>query len=442
MMRTLALFLAVATLGLALPAAAGGGEGAPRGGAAVTAPQGFYFGRIAFHDAVLGIDVRRGQRTRVLVTDAEPGGVAEWFDGRARDGRLDLVSASGDARLRLRIQRRARQWVGTITLPGGTTRSVAALLAGEGAGLYDIRVSRDGRYSGRSIDGKRLSARRDGRFVTGTISERGEEPLDYRVVDLSQAFDYRIRSGRPGTYTAIVSRNGTLHYGRGGGDALKRGRPGRNLIALDFAPSAEPTPGFFFGRLGFSRAVVGVKLDPPDANGARPVRIYTSDSEPEPRGEIEWFTGTVTGSAFRLRSASRRARISVRVEDDFVSGTITFASGRRHRFFALPAGEGAGIYEVTITRDGRIRGTSEEGATLDARQVGNSVRGTITTPSGQRFDYEVADLTRALSYRRRGNRPGRYVAVAAPRGRFFFGRNGDVRGGRPGINIIGLDKAC
>ena len=35
-----------------------------------------------------------------------------------------------------------------------------------------------------------------------------------------------------------------------------------------------------------------------------------------------------------------------------------------------------------------------------------------------------------------------YVAFAAPRGRFLIGRSGDVRGGHPGLNIIGLDKAC
>lgn len=34
------------------------------------------------------------------------------------------------------------------------------------------------------------------------------------------------------------------------------------------------------------------------------------------------------------------------------------------------------------------------------------------------------------------------VAIVAPRGRFIFGRSGDVRAGQPGLNIIGLDKMC
>ena len=38
--------------------------------------------------------------------------------------------------------------------------------------------------------------------------------------------------------------------------------------------------------------------------------------------------------------------------------------------------------------------------------------------------------------------PGTYVAFAAPRGRFLIGRNGNVRGGSAGANIIGLDKKC
>lgn len=37
--------------------------------------------------------------------------------------------------------------------------------------------------------------------------------------------------------------------------------------------------------------------------------------------------------------------------------------------------------------------------------------------------------------------PGEYVAVVAPGGTHWFGRSGNVRGGSPGANIIGLDKS-
>ncbi len=130
-----------------------------------------------------------------------------------------------------------------MRLRSGKTRRVAAFNADGGAGLYDVTVDGSGRYGGTSTTGQRLRARRSGQLVSGTITEPGGQLRRFKVMDLSRAFRYRITGGRPDRYTMIVSRNGTLHYGRGGGEALKRGRPSRNLVALDIDPSPKPTPG-------------------------------------------------------------------------------------------------------------------------------------------------------------------------------------------------------
>ena len=45
------------------------------------AKSGFYFGRIAFENEVIAVDIRAG-RVRAFVTDAEPGGTAEWYEAR------------------------------------------------------------------------------------------------------------------------------------------------------------------------------------------------------------------------------------------------------------------------------------------------------------------------------------------------------------------------
>lgn len=58
------------------------------------------------------------------------------------------------------------------------------------------------------------------------------------------------------------------------------------------------------------------------------------------------------------------------------------------------------------------------------------------------MDLLGADLTEAYKYGIQGSMPGTYVAFAAPRGRFLIGRDGNVRGGTAGRNIIGLDKKC
>lgn len=259
-------------------------------------------------------------------------------------------------------------------------------------------------------------------------------------MDLSRAYDYSRRSGTAGTYTAIVSRRGMLIYGRGGDRALKRGRPGENLLAFDISPSARPTPGFYFGKVAFSRAVIGVQVHRPDAAGNRRVDIYSSDSEPEPRGVVAWFSTTTAGATVSLDAKPGQGHIEATIAPDRISGTIAFEDGVARRFFALPAGDGAGIYEVAITRAGRLIGRSNEGGRFSIRPQGLFLAGTLTAADGRRFKLEIGDLVRSLRYPIRANAPGNYRAILAPRGRFIFGRDCFPR--RCTINIIGADEAC
>ena len=403
------------------------------------AKSGFFFGRIAFENDVIAVDIRAG-RVRAFVTDAEPGGTAEWFEGSVRGERMSLVSASRRSRLRASLEHSHGDWLGTITLPSGKTRKFAATLAEFGAGIYRMTVSADGLYRGRSLGGKRLRARHDAGFLAGRITEPGGQSRRFRIMDLSRAYAYRVASGAPGAYTAIVSRRGTLVYGRSGVEGLKRGRPGRNLLAFDVAPSDRPTPGFYFGKVAFSRAVIGVQVHPADASGRRKIDIYSSDSEPEPRGVVAWFSTTAAAETVSLVAKPGQGRITATIKPDLVAGTIAFEDGIQRRFFALPAGDGAGIYDVSIPRTGVLVGRSNEGGTFRVRSEGLFLAGTLTTRDGRSFKLHVGDLVRNLRYPIKANVPGSYRAILAPRGRFIFGRSCFPRDCN--INIIGGDKAC
>ncbi|MGH9222398.1 MAG: hypothetical protein ACRD2W_01030 [Acidimicrobiales bacterium] len=85
---------------------------------------------------------------------------------------------------------------------------------------------------------------------------------------------------------------------------------------------------------------------------------------------------------------------------------------------------------------------SEEGGKLELSYRDGMVICVVTAPNGQTIDLLGADLTHSCQYGIEGSLPGTYVAFAAPSGRFLIGRDGDVRGGRPGLNVIGLDKKC
>ena len=400
-------------------------------------PSNVYFGAVAMTTDRLAVALE-GDTVKAYVVDGESGGDAEWFEGQATDRKFNLTSASGRAKIEGTVEMAETR--GTVTLADGVRRTFHTIPATHGAGIYDITVSADGHYTGTSTDGSTMDARQSGDYVQGKIRTRSGEEVMYKVVDLSRVFSYPTMGGQPGRYTIIVARHGLVQMGRGG-ENLKRGSPDGNVIALDLAASGLPTPGIYYGRADRAVHQLAVSVDPADASGSRRLRVYFSDGLPA--GDIEWFVGAVGPSGrFSFSSASRRATIAGDLVSESVKGTITTASGRPLPFFAVPAGDGAGIYDIEVSADKRYTGTSEKGEKLDLKQEGHVITGAITTPSGRKVDVLAYDLTDVFQYSLKGSAPDRYVAFASPGGRYFIGRSGDVRSGTGGTNIIGLDKAC
>ncbi|MGH9263788.1 MAG: hypothetical protein ACRD1D_03765 [Acidimicrobiales bacterium] len=409
-----------------------------------TAPAGVYFGAVgmATDRVAVAVDPPDGggrQRVRAFVVDGEPNGDAEWFDGAAEGLNLRLTSASGRARMNATIE--PAQVHGTVTLADGRERHFHTIPATHGAGIYDVTVSADGRYNGTATDGSRLEGRQVGTFVEGVLVTPSGERHSYRVADLSRAYDYQLTGGAPDRYTLIVSRYGLAQLGRGG-DGVKTGAPGPNIIALDLGASSITSPGLYYGKVAMGTDQFAMQVDEP-SGGSRRVRVYLSDGEPEPEGDIEWFTGTVGGNnRFELTSASRNARMQGEIAADSVQGTVTLPDQPARPFFAVPAGDGAGIYEVTVTPDKKYTGTAEDGTRLELSQEGDVVQGTFFLQDGRRIGLLAYDLTRVYAYGVEGSKPDTFLAFASPGGRYLIGRSGDVRGGTAGNNIIGLDKAC
>lgn len=432
--------LVAVLLGIALLAAGCGGddddEGDDEQSGGTPMRSSVYFGAVAMTTDRLALAFE-GTRVTAFLTDGEPGGDVEWFEGDYRDNRFDLRSAGGRARLEGNVT--PAETTGYMTLADGTRRIFHTIPATHGAGIYDVTVSAEGHYTGRSTDGSTYDARQVGDYVQGSLTVAGGERHMFKVADLSRIFSYPSRGGQPGRYRLVVARYGLVQMGRGG-DRLTEGRADANLIALDLAASGVPTEGIYYGRLDQTIHQLAMSVDPAGADGDRRVRVYLSDGLPD--GDIEWFTGPVAGGRLDLTSAGGRARLAGTLTDQEAQGTVTLSNGRQVAFFAVPAGDGAGIYDIEVTADKRYLGTSEKGEKLDLRQDGRTITGSITAPDGRKVDVLAYDLTRVFEYSREGSQPDRYVAFASPGGRYFIGRSGSVRTGTGGLNIIGLDKAC
>jgi hypothetical protein len=374
---------------------------------------------------------------RVLVTDGLPNGTAEWFEGTAEYLEFKFESVSGNATIEGKIE--PFETDGKVTLADGVERNFFTRPAGDGAGIFEITIGADGAWSGKALDGSAFTAAKDGPYIKGEVVSTGGERYSFRHNDLTQRLDYGVAGGQPDTYMAIVTRQATEIQGRGGD--VKVGRPSGNVISLDMDQSEQVTPGVYHGRVARTTDRLNFEFAT-DPSGARLLRSYVSDSEPEPDGDIQWFVGPVPGSQFALVSKTGDAKISGDIADDGISGEIILPDGTPRRYFAAPSGQGSGVYTVEVADDRRHTGTSEQGGKFDLRYENGTVMGSITSPEGEVFPMLGADLATAYGYTDEYSKPGTYVAFVAPRGRYVFGRNGDVRGGRPGVNIIGLDKKC
>ena len=402
---------------------------------------GVFIGGVAMTNSLVGIHFEGHDRPspgmRVFVSDGAPGGVAEWFEGRADGSRFRFTSASGRATLEGEIT--PTETDGTVTLPDGSRRVFFTRPAGHGAGIFEVTVDGAGMWTGRSLDGSTLEADQKEATVDGFVRSPSGELYRFSHNDMTRRLGLSRPGGQADSYTLIVTRQGTEMVGRGG--AVRQGRPSENVVALDLAASEPPTPGIYYGRVALTTDKLAFDVNPlPD--GRRQVRAYTSDAEPEPEGDIEWFSSPVTGDAFTITSASGNARIEGTIAADGVSGMLTLPDQPARRYFAAPAGEGAGIYDVTVAADRTHTGTSEEGGKLELSYRDGMVIGTVTAADGASVDLLGADLLHAFRTGVEGSKPDTYVAFAAPRGRYLIGRSGNVRGGSTGVNIIGLDKKC
>jgi hypothetical protein len=206
------------------------------------------------------------------------------------------------------------------------------------------------------------------------------------------------------------------------------------------APAAAVETGsVFVGTLpDFDHGLVGVHLSEPDANGKRTARVYVCDGKATDDGGFAlWFKGEVVeGGETALTAAGRTEKLTLTVGDT-VTGTVSFDDGVAHTFDAPPSVNGAGIYNVTVGADGSYVGRSTLGDVLDAKLEGDpqTVSGTVTPRDAKSIPlHHMPALNNIV--------PGTFVAVGwwneETQHLAMSGRSGDVRGGAPGLNVIGL----
>jgi hypothetical protein len=225
-----------------------------------TGQQDVYFGFLlgSSRVAAVALDLappdRAGRRAlRAYVCDGlgPPDGIAIWFKGLVE---ADEVSSAHPLRLasvggheELVISAFGDRGVyGSFSETSAKTAHFVAYPAIEGAGIYQVTLDQNLRYTGTSTDGARLEAQADTNgTTTGTIKPATGKQIPFTVHSLALASPAELSAHGlsldytkyvafnqvPGSYVAVIAPGGSHWFGRSG--SVQLGTPGAFIIGLD-----------------------------------------------------------------------------------------------------------------------------------------------------------------------------------------------------------------
>jgi hypothetical protein len=145
---------------------------------------------------------------------------------------------------------------------------------------------------------------------------------------------------------------------------------------------ANPVEGTFVGKASKSDTFVSVVADPASkGQERRAVTVYACDAS----RRCELFSGTATGNEFSASAEGGEGKADGKLTRRSASGSIELPGGESVSYKAGRATAAAGVYNLTVSASGRIRGASAAGVALT---------GTSTLPEPGRGTLKLADGSR------------------------------------------------
>jgi hypothetical protein len=143
-----------------------------------------------------------------------------------------------------------------------------------------------------------------------------------------------------------------------------------------------PVSGTYIGKVPKTDTFVSVVADPATkGQRRRAVTLYACDG----RRLCELFSGSATGNQFRADAEGGEGQADGKLSRRSASGSIELPPGESVSYKADRATAAAGVYNLTVSANGRIRGASAAGVALT---------GTSTLPEPGRGTLKLADGSR------------------------------------------------
>jgi hypothetical protein len=155
----------------------------------------------------------------------------------------------------------------------------------------------------------------------------------------------------------------------------------------DRAEKGKPVAGTFVGRLGDSEAFVAVVGAPP-AKGEkrRDVTAFVCDA----RRLCAWYTGSTSGNAFVAESGDVEGEAKGTLSGKTATGSVELPDGETARYRAGAAPATAGLYDLTVSDAGKLRGASAAGVALKGEAtLPPPGSGNLKLADGSRLKFEV-----------------------------------------------------
>ena len=177
--------------------------------------------------------------------------------------------------------------------------------------------------------------------------------------------------------------------------------------------NAKLVDGTFVGKAQGSDAFVAVVAAPPaKGQDKREVTVFVCDAE----SLCEWFSGSASGNEFTATAEGGEAEAKLAAKA--ATGRVELTGGQTVRYRAGSATATAGVYALTVSANGRIRGASAAGVGL---------RGQSTLPRPGNGSLKLAD-GRRLKFEARRNSGDEPIRLAAGEMRLIVLQDGQLKG--------------
>ena len=158
---------------------------------------------------------------------------------------------------------------------------------------------------------------------------------------------------------------------------------------------SKPLDGTFLGKVTGTNALVAVVATPASGKQEKQnVTIYLSDGTKL----SEWLGGVVDRHSFT--ATSENAEAMGELDGNSVRGTLTLPDGKTVKYEASRATGAAGLYDLTVSPNGKLSGASATGIGLTGKTaLGAAGSGSLKLADGTRHKFEVSDAARELELR-------------------------------------------